>query len=238
MTNKKVVGLVLGIMCFALTLGICVQVRTVKNTNSTVSQNYEENNLRAEVLKYKEKYDNKYKELEQAEKQLEVERQKATKNNSDLEEKENKIKQGNKLTGMSEAKGPGVIITLTDGKGIATSTLNPSELLVHDIDVLSVVNELINAGAEAISINDQRWVANTAISCRGNTIDINGERIGAPFVIKAIGLPEYLSGLQRPGGYLYILKEANVGVSLEKSNNITIHKYTGVINFKYMQNIK
>ena len=238
MTNKKVVSLVLGIMCFALTLGICVQVRTVKNTNSTVSQNYEENNLRAEVLKYKEKYDNKYKELEQAEKQLEVERQKATKNNSDLEEKENKIKQGNKLTGMAEAKGPGVIITLTDGKGIATSTLNPSELLVHDIDVLSVVNELINAGAEAISMNDQRWVANTAISCRGNTIDINGERIGAPFVIKAIGLPEYLSGLQRPGGYLYILKEANVGVSLEKSNNITIPKYTGVINFKYMQNIK
>ena len=52
------------------------------------------------------------------------------------------------------------------------------------------------------------------------------KRIGAPFVIKAIGLPEYLSGLQRPGGYLYILKEANVGVNLEKSNNITIPKYT------------
>ena len=65
------------------------------------------------------------------------------------------------------------------------STLNPSELLVHDIDVLSVVNELINAGAEAISINDQRWVSNTAISCRGNTIDINGERIGAPFVMES-----------------------------------------------------
>ena len=230
MTNKKVVSLVLGIMCFALTLGICVQIRTVKSTNSTVSQNYEANNLRAEVLKYKE--------LEQAEKQLETERKKATQNNSDLKEMENKIKQGNKLTGMSEAKGPGVIITLTDGKSISTSTLNPSELLVHDIDVLSVVNELINAGAEAISINDQRWVANTAISCRGNTIDINGERIGAPFVIKAIGLPEYLSGLQRPGGYLYILKEANVGVNLEKSNNITIPKYTGTIKFKYMQNIK
>ena len=130
MTNKKVVSLVLGIMCFALTLGICVQVRTVKSTNSTVSQNYEENNLRAEVLKYKEKYDNKYKELEQAEKQLEIERQKATKNNSNLEEKENKIKQGNKLTGMSEAKGPGVIITLTDGKGMGTSTLNPHKIYI------------------------------------------------------------------------------------------------------------
>lgn len=64
MTNKKAIASVLGIMCFALTAGICVQVKTVKNTNSTVSQNYEENNLRAEVLKYKEKYDNLLKETE------------------------------------------------------------------------------------------------------------------------------------------------------------------------------
>ncbi len=237
MTNKKVICAVLGIMCLALTFGIFVQVRTVKSTNSTVSQNYEENNLRAEVLKYKERYDNKFKELEEAEKELEKEREEATKNNSELEEKEAKIKEGNKLTGMTDVTGPGVTITLSDGKGITSSTLNPSTLLVHDIDVLSVVNELINAGAEAISINDQRWVATTAISCRGNTIDINGERIGAPFVIKAIGLPEYLSGLERPGGYLYILRENNVGVKLEKSNSITIPKYTGVIDFEYIQDV-
>ena len=55
--NKTKISVVLGIMCFALALGICIQIRTVKNSNSTVSSNYEENNLRAEVLKYKEKYD-------------------------------------------------------------------------------------------------------------------------------------------------------------------------------------
>ena len=109
---------------------------------------------------------------------------------------------------------------------------------MHDLDVLSVVNELINAGAEAISINDQRWVVTTAISCRGNTIDINGERIGAPFVIQAIGLPEYLSGLERAGGYLEYMKRDGVGVTLEKSNSITIPKYSGVIKFEYLQNIE
>ena len=56
MLNAKKISLVLGIMCFALTFGICVQVRTVKSSNSTVSNNYEENNLRAEVLRYKERY--------------------------------------------------------------------------------------------------------------------------------------------------------------------------------------
>ena len=97
--NKKVISIVLGIMCFALTFGICVQVRTVKNSNSTVSQNYEENNLRAEVLKYKERYENKYRELEKAEDQLEKERQSSTQNNEELERREEEIKKGNKMIG-------------------------------------------------------------------------------------------------------------------------------------------
>ena len=67
MQNKKIISIVLGIMCFLLTLGIFVQIRTVNSTNTTVSQNYEENNLRADVLKYKERYENRYKELEKAE---------------------------------------------------------------------------------------------------------------------------------------------------------------------------
>ena len=103
--NKTKISVVLGIMCFALALGICIQIRTVKNSNSTVSSNYEENNLRAEVLKYKEKYDNKYKELEKAEEELEKERQNSTKDNSQLEEKEEQIKQGNKMIGLTEVTG-------------------------------------------------------------------------------------------------------------------------------------
>ena len=238
MTNKKIIAIILGIMCFALTLGIVIQVRTIRNTNSTLSQNQEANELRDEILRYKERYDNRFQDLEEAEKELEKQREEATQNDSELEQAQQQITQGNKLTGMTEVTGPGVTITLTDGTGIATSTLNPSQLIVHDIDVLSVVNELINAGAEAIAINDQRWVLTTAISCRGNTIDINGERIGAPFVIKAIGLPEYLAGLERAGGYLEYMKRDGVGVTLERSNSITIPKYSGVINFEYLQNVE
>lgn len=234
MPNKKLISIILGVMCFALTLGIVVQIRTIKSTNSTISQNQEVNELRDEILRYKERYDNRFAQLEEAEKELEKEREEATQNNSELEQARQRITEGNKLTGMTEVTGPGVIITLTDGTGIATSTLNPSQLIVHDLDILSVVNELINAGAEAISINDQRWVLTTAISCRGNTIDINGERIGAPFVIKAIGLPEYLAGLERVGGYLELMRGQGVGVNLERSNNITIPKYSGVINFQYL----
>ena len=235
--NKKVISIVLGLMCFALTFGICVQIRTVKNSNSTVSQNYEENNLRAEVLKYKERYENKYKELEKAEEELEKERENSIQNNTELTDKEDKIKQANKIIGLTEVTGPGVIVTLSDSKKDANSVLNPNTLLVHDADVLSVINELKNAGAEAIAINDQRLVPTSSISCGGNIIDINGEKVGAPFEIKAIGLPEQLSAISRQGGYLEILRNASVGVDFKKSNNITIPKYTGVITYKYMQTI-
>ena len=232
------IALVLGIMCFALTAGICVQIRTVKESNIATSKNYEENNLRAEVLKYKERYERRYKDLEEAEKKLEEERKNSTENNEELENKENEIKEGNKVIGLTDVTGSGVIVTLSDSKKDASSVLNPSLLLVHDADVLSVINELKNAGAEAISINNQRIVSTTNISCRGNIIDINGEKVGAPFVIRAIGLPEQLAALSRPGGYLELLKSASVGVDIKKSNNISIPKYTGVITFKYAKDVK
>ena len=219
-TNKKVISIVLGIMCFALTAGICIQVRTTSQSDSTVSQNYEENNLRAEVLRTKERYENRLKDLETAEAELEKQRQESTQNNEDLESKEEQIVQGNKMIGLTEVTGPGVIVTLSDS------------------DVLSVINELKNAGAEAISINDQRIVPTTSISCGGNIIDINGEKVGAPFVIKAIGLPEQLAALERPGGYLERLRSYSIGAVLEKSNNITIPKYNGVITYKYAKTVE
>lgn len=238
MTNKKVTSIVLGVMCLALTAGICVQIRTVKNSNTTISQNYEQNNLRAEVLKYKEKYDNKINEIERLDEQLEVAITKATEKNSKLESAKNQIIEGNKLIGLTEVTGPGVTIVLSDSKLEGTSLLDPSQLVVHDLDILGVINELKNAGAEAISINEERLITTTGIKCGGNIININGEKIGAPFTIKAIGYPETLANLERPNGYLDALREDTIEVKLTKSNNIKIPKYTGVLTYKYATSIE
>lgn len=234
MTNKKMISLVLGITCFALTAGICIQIKTVKETNSTVSQSYTENNLRAEVLKYKEKYDNKIRDIEKLDKELQTEIEKATSNNSELEDAKNQIITGNKIIGLTEVSGPGVIITVADSDIDTSNVLSTNSLLVHDKDILKIVNELKNAGAEAISINDQRVVLTTSIICGGNVININGEKIGSPFVIKAIGLPETMANLSRPGGYLSDLEDRKLKIDLKKSNDITIPKYMGVLNFKYI----
>ena len=238
MENKKAVSIVLGLMCMALTIGICIQVRTVKNYSTKIGQNYDQNNLRAEVLKYKEKYENKIKEIEELDDQLEKKIEQATNNNENLEDAKNQIQEGNKLIGLTEVTGPGVIITLSDSKLDASTALDPSLLVVHDLDVYYVINELKNAGAEAISVNGQRVVPTSAIECGGNIITINGEKIGSPFEIKAIGLPENLANLDRTGGYLAKMRSDGVGAELKKSNNITIPKYSGIINYKYVKSIE
>ena len=237
--NKKIISLILGLMCVLLSYGIAVQIKTINGTESTISTNSKENELRDAVLKSKEKYDNLYSELEDAENKLEAERTNATQNNTELTELENKIKDGNKMLGLTEVTGNGLIITINDNQDISLNNwfADPNFLLTHDTDLIRVVNELKNAGAEAISINGQRIILTTPIICGGNIININGEKIGSPFEIKAIGSPEALANLSRPGGYLSRLEDRGIKVSTpKKSNSITIPKYSGVLNFKYITN--
>ena len=217
--NKKIISIVIGFMCLILSYGISVQIKTINSIGTKTSTNATENELRDEVLKAKEKYDNLYNALEEAEKKLEQERTNATQN-------------------KAEVTGPGMTIILEDNDKITSNNilLDPNNALVHDIDVIRVVNELKNAGAEAISVNGQRIVTTTAIECDGNVITVNGVKIGTPFVIQAIGLPEQLNGLNRYGGYLMNLQENyGIKVTTKKEEEITIPKYSGVIKFEYAE---
>lgn len=238
--NKKTISLILGLMCVVLSFGIAIQIKTINGTGTTISTNTRENELRDAVLKAKEKYDNLYEDLEEMETKLEIERTNSTQNNAELTELENTIKDGNKILGLSEVKGNGIVITVDDSQNISLSSLyvDPNWLIVHDIDIINIVNELKNVGAEAISINEQRIVSTSAIECDGNVIKVNGQKIGAPFVIKAIGLPELLMSINRFAGYLDYLKEErflNVDVEKFDKEEITIPKYTGVMKFEYAE---
>ena len=241
--NKKQIAITLGIMCFILTVAICIQLKTIENTTTTISQSLKENGLRDEVLRWKERYDNVYEELNQSLKELEEVRKQATQNDTKSSAKQEEIKNNNMLLGLSEVKGEGLQIVIADNN---TGTLkNESEALdlssqvVHYDDLIEVINALNNAGAEAISINGQRIIQTTAITCEGNVIKINGQKVSSPFTIKAISSQGLLYGsLTMIGGYLYILDEAGVIVETTQMDNLTVEKYSGVINYKYVKNEK
>lgn len=240
--DKKKISIVLGLMCLVLTWAIVVQIKTINKNIGSSDPTQIENDLRDEVLRWKERYDDSYAELEKAEKELEKERTNAAKNDDTSSQKEEELKIGSTILGTTDVKGKGVIITLRDNQTIKSDSLLPTDdigkYLVHEADLLNVINELKNAGAEAISINDQRIVPTTAIICSGNVTQVNGEKVGAPFVIKAIGKPDELKeNLNRPGGTLDLMK-SSVVVDVETSNNLTIMKYDGVMQSKYLKAMK
>ena len=237
--NKKMQTLVIfAVMSMALTCGICVQVKTVNQNGTTVNLTAQQSELKNEILKISERYDNLFEELDRLEIELEKERENSTSNNSSLEILEKSIKEKNIALGLTEVTGTGIKIVLNDGSASLNYLGNVSDLLVHDADLMRVVNELFNAGAEAVSINGQRIITISAIECDGNVVKINGTKIGAPFEITAIGYPEQLAGIARPGGTIEALESRGLVVTLTKQNSVKIPKYAGTIKFSYATNVE
>ena len=241
--NKKQISITLGIMCFILTIGVSIQIKTMNQASSTASQALVDNNLRDEVLRWKEKYDNISEYLKNVEKELEEVRQIATKDDRASQVKQQSLTKNNILLGLTDVKGDGIVIELQDGTITDTDKLLPienvSKMIIHNSDLLALVNELNNAGAEAIEINGQRIVNTSAITCEGNVIKVNGEKIGSPFTIKAIGSQGLLYGqITRIGSYIDLMKEDGAIVNVRKEDDITIGKYTGIISFKYTKTVK
>lgn len=233
--KKDTIALILGIMCFILTLAIAVQYRTVKNADKVAGTSVN-SELKTEVLKWKEKYEAEYSELEKAENRLEKSREVATNNSNTSSDLQKRLKTLNSLIGAIDVKGNGVVIKLADNKNVTSESIgaldNISDYLIHDRDLIILVNELKNAGAEAISINGERIINTTSITCDGNVVLINDNKVSSPFEIKAIGSPEaILGGIQRPGGMLEDLYKYGLVASIEKKNNITIYKYSGIIDY-------
>ena len=220
-----------------LTIAIIVQIRTIEKATNTVGTGINDNSgLKDEFLKSQDEYNLAYQQLEEVEKRLEEIRNQATQNNKTDSNAEAEIKENRKLLGLTEVTGQGFIIKLDDNRQINSSeVLNVSDYLVHEGDLLYIVNELFNAGADAIAINDQRITSKTSIICDGNIIRINGEIVSVPITIQAIGYPERMEyALKRPGGYLEILANAGVQVYVQKSEKITLPKYEGVYSSEYL----
>lgn len=144
-----------------------------------------------------------------------------------------------KLAGLSEVEGQGVIVIISDGDRELLEDENPNNVLVHDKDIRNIITDLRNAGAEAISINDQRVVfGKSKIYCNGPTIKVDGNYYAQPFIIKAIGDRSFLeSSINAPGQSGNILKSWGVFVEVNTSVSIDIPAYAGNLDSKYLENV-
>lgn len=118
------------------------------------------------------------------------------------------------INGLSETTGPGVQLT-------AMANLKTE-------DLQDLVNELRNAGAEAIALNGKRVVVRTAIYANGPALYVDGDQIGPPYVLLAIGQPDTLEkALLRKGGLVTYLQNTypDATISVMKRANIALPAY-------------
>jgi len=94
-------------------------------------------------------------------------------------------------------------LAAVDGQGIVME-------VDGDLDAIALndlINELRNAGAEAIAVNDVRVTAGSVATEGPSALELDGVDVGERFTLRAIGSPDGLFGaMQRPGGIISQLK--------------------------------
>lgn len=148
-----------------------------------------------------------------------------------LEPIKKEIDQLKSQAGLTKVEGPGIVITLDDQEK-ARTVKDPENYLIHYSSILYIVNDLRSAGAEAISVNDDRIIATTDIRCAGSIILVNTHRLAPPYEIKAIGDQQKLEDMVRTGEYT-TLELGKFPVTLKRQNLITIPAYQGSYTFNY-----
>jgi len=151
------------------------------------------------------------------------------------------------ICGLTDVTGDGVIIILNDAEEPKKLEGNAvMDYIIHDSDILNVVNQLRVGGAQAISINNERIISTSEQVCAGPTIKVNSNRYAVPYEIKAIGDPDQLYSTINESGILDEMIALGKRVSITREKGIEIPKFSNdisgliskleVINDEYKKN--
>lgn len=230
---KKNITIIISIGCVALILTMLMftQFKTVDETDIMAIETMRETELRAELANWKKKYEEIDLELQEREQRIAEYKSEL---NSDADSSlllTNEVKEAETYLGYTSVQGEGIVVTLSDGN-----------FNVEYYELLELVNELNIAGAEAISINEERIVSDSEIMLVNDTIIIvnGGVKITGPFEVKAIGNKKDLeTSLSIKSGFIDRCKYTDqINVECHSEDNIIIPAYNKEMNFKYAKEYK
>ena len=132
-----------------------------------------------------------------------------------------------RAAGFNALRGPGAVITLSDrNAGDATA-------VVHDYDLLLVINQLMAAKAEAIAINGVRLGSHTGIRATGPMIVVGDEKLQPPFRIEAIGDGDWFAKILKTSGLEKSFREAGPRMTVDLSNDVRVAALEQAPNFRF-----
>ena len=235
--NKQtlILAIMSGIVTLVLVTSMFIQFRTIRESKELDIEGLREDELKTQIATYKSKYEETMEQYQENQGKIEEYNTAINENEETTEILDKELVQAKTLLGLTDVTGSGVIITLEDTEeALYTYTAD---------DLLQLINELKYAGAEAISINDNRVINLTDIVMISDTLIVmNGgnTRISSPYIVKAIGDQQYLMSTLslKNSGYIDQMRANGMKIDVEQKSNIQINAYTGEINSKYMKEVK
>lgn len=233
-TKTKITVVIMSVAIAVLSFFATWQIRSVSvnRENQKTPELARAEELQKQLKVQLENEDKLQKELEEQRKTIEQLRNQ----NADEQYKAMKtqLDKAEMLAGLTAVTGKGVTVVLDDTEKKVVTEGDPNNYIIHDSDVLQVLNELRDAGAEALSINGERILATTEVRCAGSVISANNRRIGAPFTIKAIGDPQKLSAaLNLRNGVADNMRQWGIKVTISQQDQLTVEAYKGGVQFEY-----
>lgn len=225
--DKMVLSVISALLAVVLISLSVIQFKSVEQYQKSDVEELRDDELKTQIASYQSKYNETEIQYEDNLDKINEYKKSSNDDNSTIIDEE--VSEAKKLLGLTDVTGKGVVITLTD--------TNEAQYTSENLRYL--VNELKYAGAEAISINDNRIVNLTDIvTINESFIVIYGDvRISSPYVVKAIGDTSYLTSTlnMKNSGFVDLMKSSGLNISVEESNNISIPKYTKELSTEYMK---
>ena len=126
------------------------------------------------------------------------------------------------VSGDADVGGPGVRVYVS-------GQINP-------LDMQDLINELRNAGVEAIALDRQRIVVRSVVAREGTGLVLDGNRLTPPYVLEAIGQPDTIEkALLRRGGLVSLLEYAYPGlkITVTQVDSLTLQADKAPAEFKF-----
>ncbi|MCR5186462.1 MAG: DUF881 domain-containing protein [Clostridia bacterium] len=218
MDKKIKMSISIGFVAFVLIVLMYVQFKTVEETDITAIETMRETELRTELASWKSKYEELTAKMTETEMRINEYREKVDDEQNATQLLASEVKEAESYLGLTALQGEGIIITLSD---------DDNGNIIYYSDLIRLVNELNLAGAEAISINDERIVSTSEIMTVNNRIIlVNTKKVSGPYVIRAIGDKKYMeSELNIKGGYIDLIRADNKKIEYVLDDNVVVPAY-------------
>ena len=225
--DKMVLSIISALLAVVLISLSVIQFKSVERYQQSDVEGLRDDELKTQIVSYQSRYNETEEQYEDNLNKINEYKQTSNDNNSTTLDDE--VSDAKTLLGLTDVTGKGVIITLTD----------TDEAQYTSENLRYLVNELKYAGAEAISINENRIVNLTDIvTINESYIVIYGDvRISSPYTVKAIGDTSYLTSTlnMKNSGFVDLMRSSGLDINVVESTNITIPKYTKEFSTEYMK---